>query len=153
MPNVQRMLYSFVRLYLFKCDACVLNYIWIKPKRFLTFLYVFESDCYHSFCSCFVLTLFFIVFKYVLCWKTSVRVFRDSRKSSRLILQLANHETGKMHFSQLTRDSWKSSRLISRLASHEIRKSQVHLEAFATHSWLAKIFATRLVAKHPKTAF
>ena len=40
--------YSFVRLYLFKCDECVLNYIWINPKSFLIILYVFGSDFYHS---------------------------------------------------------------------------------------------------------
>ena len=38
------MTYSFVRLYLFKCDVCVLNYIQIKSKRFLIILYVFGSD-------------------------------------------------------------------------------------------------------------
>ena len=55
------MSYSFVQLYLFKCDVCVLNYIQIKPKRFLIILYVFGSDFYHSLCLCLMLTLFFIV--------------------------------------------------------------------------------------------
>ena len=53
------MSYSFVRLYLSKCDVCVLNHIWINPKRFLIILYVFGSDFYHSLYSCLVLTLFF----------------------------------------------------------------------------------------------
>ena len=43
------MSYSFVRLYLSKCDVCVLNLIWINSKRFLIILYVFGSDSYHSF--------------------------------------------------------------------------------------------------------
>ena len=76
------MSYSFVRLYLSKCDVCVLNYIWIKPKRFLIILYVFGSDFYHSSCSCLVLSLLFSLFKHVLCWKTGVRVFRDSARDS-----------------------------------------------------------------------
>ena len=45
-------IHSFVRLYLFKCDVCVLNYIWINPKIFLIILYAFGSDFYHSLCSC-----------------------------------------------------------------------------------------------------
>ena len=61
MPNVQWMSYSFVRLYLSKCDVCVLNHIWINPKSFLIILYVFGSGFYHSLCSCLVLILFFIV--------------------------------------------------------------------------------------------
>ena len=61
MPNVQWMSYSFVRLYLSKCDVCVLNLIWINPKRFLIILYVFGSDFYHFLCLCLVLTLFFNV--------------------------------------------------------------------------------------------
>jgi len=44
-----------------KCDVCVLNLIWINPKRFLIILYVFGSDFYHSLCSCLVFTLFFNV--------------------------------------------------------------------------------------------
>ena len=39
--------YSFVWLYLSKCDVCVLNHIWINSKRFLIILYVFGSDFYH----------------------------------------------------------------------------------------------------------
>ena len=74
MPNIQWMSYSFVRLYLSKCDVCVLNHIWINPKIFLIILYVFGNDFYHSLCSCLVLTLFSL-FKHVLFWKTSVRIF------------------------------------------------------------------------------
>ena len=58
MPNVQWMSYSFVRLYLSKCDICMLNHIWINLKRFLIILYVFGSDFYHSLCSCLVFSLF-----------------------------------------------------------------------------------------------
>ena len=73
------MSYSFVRLYLPKCVVCVLNYMFDQTKKILIILSVFGSDFYHSLCSCFVLTLFFIIlkFKHVLYWKTGVRVFRD----------------------------------------------------------------------------
>ena len=51
---VQWMLISFVWLYMFKCDVCVLNHIWIKRKRFLFFLFAFESNLYHPcFSNCF----------------------------------------------------------------------------------------------------
>ena len=38
---------SFVWLYMFKCDVCVFNHMWIKPKRLLFFLFAFGSDLYH----------------------------------------------------------------------------------------------------------
>ena len=58
--NVQWMPISFVWLYMFKCDVCVLNHMWIKPKRFLFFLFAFGSDLYHlSFSSCFCLKTMF----------------------------------------------------------------------------------------------
>ena len=44
--NVQWMSISFVWLYMFKCDVCVLNHMWIKSKRFLFFLLAFGSDLY-----------------------------------------------------------------------------------------------------------
>ena len=137
--NVQWMSYSFVWLYLFKCDVYVLNYIRINPKRFLIILYAFGSDFYHSLCSCLVLTSFFN--KHVLCWKTGVWVFYDSSRDS-----LAIHE----NFCDSFRDSPVTQ-----------CKLRVHLEAFVTHlktnSWLTKIFATRFatrsVAKRLETAF
>ena len=64
---VQRMLISFVWLYLFKCDVCMLNHMWIKPKRFLFFLFAFGSDLYHSCFSKF--------FKLFLCEKHVFWVF------------------------------------------------------------------------------
>ena len=45
--NVQWMLISFVWLYMFKCDVCVLNHMWIKSKSFLFFLFAFGGDLYH----------------------------------------------------------------------------------------------------------
>ena len=65
--------YSFVRLYLFKYDVCVLNYIWINPKRFLIILCVFGSDFYHSLYSCLVLC--FSLFKHVLFLKNKCQNF------------------------------------------------------------------------------
>ena len=53
---------SFVWLYMFKCDVCVLNHMWIKPKRFVFFLFAFGSDLYHPCFSKF--------FKLFLCTKT-----------------------------------------------------------------------------------
>ena len=52
------MSYSFVRLYLSKCDVCVLNHIWFNPKRFLIILYVFGSDFYHFFV--FMFSVYFV---------------------------------------------------------------------------------------------
>ena len=74
MPNVQWMSYSFVRLYLSKCNACVLNHIWINPKRFLIILYIFGSGFYYSLCSCLVLTLFFIYLN-MFCFEKQVSEF------------------------------------------------------------------------------
>ena len=97
--DVQWMLYSFVRLYLFKYDVCVLIYIWIKPKRFLIILYVFGSDFYHSLYSCFVLTLFFIILN-MFCVEKQVLEF--------LATHLATH--------QLRNASRKFIQKLSRLA-------------------------------------
>ena len=113
------MSYLFVRLYLFKCDMCVLNYIWINPKRFLIILYVFGSNFYHSLCSCLVLSLLFSLFKHVLCWKTGVRVFRDSALNS----PVAKPQS-RVHPEVL--------------ATH----LQLACDSLATHSRLAKIFVT-----------
>ena len=74
MPNIQWIPYSFVRLYLFKCDVCVLNHIWINLKRFLIILYIFGSDFYYSLCSCLVLTLFFIYLN-MFCFEKQVSEF------------------------------------------------------------------------------
>ena len=50
-------LFNLCGLYMFKCDVCVLNHMWIKPKRFLFFLFAFVSDLYHpcfsKFSNCF----------------------------------------------------------------------------------------------------
>ena len=67
------MSYSFVRLYLSKYDVCVLNHIWINPKRFLIILYVFESDFYHSLCLCLVFTLFSLF--NIFCFEKQVSKF------------------------------------------------------------------------------
>ena len=72
--NVQWMLISFVWLYMFKCDVCVLNHIWIKSKRFLFFLFAFGSDLYHPCFSKFS--------KLILCEKHVFSVF------SQLILRV-----------------------------------------------------------------
>ena len=74
--NVQWMLISFMCLCMFKCDVCVLNHIWIKPKRFLfifllfllllllLLFFAFGSDLYHPCFSKF--------FKLFLCKKRHV---------------------------------------------------------------------------------
>ena len=109
------MSYSFVRLYLSKCDVRVLNLIWINPKRFLIILYVFGSNFYHFLCSCLVFTLFFIVLPcFVL--KNRCQCF------SRLSWRLASRETPVVSSS---RSFWRLTRGL-----------------LATHSRLAKIFAT-----------
>ena len=111
--------YSFVRLYLFKCNVCLLNFIWIKPKRFLIILYVFESDFYHFLCSYLVLTLFSLI-NHTLCCKTSVRIFGYSF----WLLSWVVHFGYLFWRLALSRDPVASLyimvlRLISRLASHE----------------------------------
>ena len=59
---------SFVWLYMFKCDVCVLNHMWIKPKRFLFFLFAFGSDFYHPCFSNCVKNMFLSVFMtYFMC--------------------------------------------------------------------------------------
>ena len=47
--NVQWMLISFVCLCMFKCDVCVLNHIWIKPKRFLFIFLLFLFYYYYYY--------------------------------------------------------------------------------------------------------
>ena len=59
---VQLMLISFVWLYMIKYDVCVLNHIWIKPKRFLFFFVCFWRW--------FVSPIFFKIFQVVFKWKT-----------------------------------------------------------------------------------
>ena len=77
--NFQWMSISFVWLYVFKCDVCVLNHMWIKPKIFLIILFAFGSVFHHSLFLSSVLTLFFNVSSLFLCWKTGVSVFYESR--------------------------------------------------------------------------
>ena len=42
--NVQWIFISFVWLYMFKCDMCMLNYLLIKLKIFFSVLFVFEVN-------------------------------------------------------------------------------------------------------------
>ena len=75
--NVQWMLISFVCLCMFKCDMCVLNHIWIKPKRFLFFLFAFRSDLYQPCFSKFLKLLLrekhvFWVFSWLISWVSSI---------------------------------------------------------------------------------
>ena len=123
------MSYSFVRLYIFKCDVCVLNYIWINPKRFLIILYAFRCDFYHSLCSCLVLTLFF----------HSLNMFRVEKQVSELFVT----------HSRLTKT------FATHLATHQSQNPSREFiqKTFATHSQLAKFFGTRPIAKCPETAF
>ena len=67
--NVQWISISFVWFYMFKCDVCVLNHMWIKQKRFFFFffLFVFGSELYHPRFSKF--------FKLFLCEKHVFWVF------------------------------------------------------------------------------
>ena len=60
--NVQWMSISFVWLYMFKCDVCVLNHMWIKPKNFFV-LFV----CFWKW---FVSPMFLKVLQVVFVWKT-----------------------------------------------------------------------------------
>ena len=60
--NVQWMSILFMWLYMFKCNVCVLNYMWTKPKRFFLSFYMYlEVFFHHSLFLTFVLTLFFNV--------------------------------------------------------------------------------------------
>ena len=59
------------------CCMCVQLHM-IKLKIFLIILYIFGSDFYHSFCSCLVLTLFFIVLS-MFCIQKQVSEFLATR--------------------------------------------------------------------------
>ena len=127
MPNVQWMSYSFVRLYLSKCDVCVLNLRWINPKRFLIILYIFGSDFYHF-------VFMFIAYFVLHClnmfcfWKISVRIFGYSfwllvwAASKLPILATRFGDLQAMSLSRefIQRDFATHSRLGSRLASREM---------------------------------
>ena len=136
MPNVQWMSYSFVWLYLIKCVVCVLDYMFDQTKKiFDHFIWIWKW-----FLSLFVFMFsayfFFHCFKHVLCWKTGIRIFRDS---------LATREIGKMHFLRIF---WFSSRevcdsLASEHSSHEKDLENFMKIVFATH------LTTCLVAKRP----
>ena len=55
---------SFVCLYMFKCDVCMLNHMWIKQKKILFFLFAFGSDLYYPCFSKFF-KIFFLCEKHV----------------------------------------------------------------------------------------
>ena len=65
--NVQWISISFMWLYMFKCNVCVLNLMWNKPKRFLFVLFAFGSDLSHPY--------FSKIFKLFLCEKHIFWVF------------------------------------------------------------------------------
>ena len=136
MPNVQWMSYSFVWLYLIKCVVCVLDYMFDQTKIFFDhFIWIwkwFLSLFVFMFSAYFV----FHCFKHVLCWKTGIRIFRDS---------LATREIGKMHFLRIF---WFSGRevcdsLASEHSSHEKDLENFMKIVFVTH------LTTCLVAKRP----
>ena len=104
---------SFVWLYMFKCDVCVLNHMWIKLKRFLITLFVFGSVFYHSLSLSFVLKiLFFNVSSLFLCWKTGVRGFCESFATWLRVTKLKNAYLAflviKQWVSQVARESLAS---------------------------------------------
>ena len=88
--NVQWISISFVLLYMFECDVCVLKLIMVESKRFLIILFSFESDFYHSLFLSFVLILFFNVSSLFLYWKTGVKVFRESFTTWLRVVKLKN---------------------------------------------------------------
>ena len=89
--NVQWISISFVLLYMFECDLCVLKLIMVESKRFLIILFSFESDfIIHFFFLSFVLTLFFNVSSLFLCWKTGVKVFHESFATWLRVMKLKN---------------------------------------------------------------
>ena len=118
--------YSFVQLYLFKCDVCVLKYIWINPNFFLIILYVFGSDFYHSLCSG-LMPYFVFHCLNIFCVEKQVSEF------------FVTH-------SRLTRDSFCDSQVTQ-------RKLQVHPKAFATHLVTHENFHDSLNRKTLKNSF
>ena len=104
--------YLFIRLYFFKCDVCVLNYIWINRKRFLILLYVFGSNFYHSLCSCLVLTLLFIVY-------TRSVLKNRCQSFSQLSWQLSSCETPVASSSRNFGDSLMTRKNFRDSSSHE----------------------------------
>ena len=87
------------------CCMCVQLHM-IKLKIFLIILYIFGSDFYHSFCSCLVLTLFFIVLS-MFCIQKQVSEFLATR--------LATH-SWVVSFGYSFGDSLTSSEFIQRLS-------------------------------------
>ena len=128
--------YSFVRLYLFKCDVCVLNYIWINPKKKIDhFICIWKW-----FLSLFVFMFSaYIVFHclYMFCVEKQVSEFFTTH-------------------SRLTRQSWNFSWFAS--CETPITSSfRSFRDSLVTQLRLAKIFttcfATRPIVKRPKTTF
>ena len=70
--NIQWIPILFVWLYMFKCDVCVLNHMWIKLKRFLNILFVFGSV---------FITLCFLVL-YLLCFSMFQACFCVEKQGS-----------------------------------------------------------------------
>ena len=127
------MSYSFVRLYLSKCNACVLNHIWINPKRFLIILYIFGSGFYYSLCSCLVLTLFFIYLN-MFCFEKQVSEFLAT------------------HFDYLHELPVLATRFGDlQLASRKSKPSQI--QATSSHRRVSQLTCDSLVAKRPESAF
>ena len=128
------MSYSFVWLYLFKCDVCVLSYIWINPKSFFD----------HFIC---IWKWFLSLFVFMFCAYFVFHCLSMFCVEKQVLEFLATH-FGYLRELPASCQFW-------RLASREF-KPQVHIEGFwdslttqlATHSrpssWLASRKTSRI---------
>ena len=117
--------YSFVQLYLFKCDVCVLNYILINPKIFLIILYVFGSDFYHSLYSCLVLTLFFHCLN-MFCFEKQVLEFLATHFGYLRELPVLVTHFGDLQAASLSREFTQKG-FATQLATRQSRNAQNQL--------------------------
>ena len=148
MSNVQWISYLVVRLYLSKCDVCVLNHIWINPKRFLIILYVFGSDFYHSLCLCLVFTLFFIVLP---CSVLKNRCQCFSRLSWRLASRETPVASSSRSFWRLTRGLLATHSRLAKIFTTETRDSRLTCDSLATREnfrdWTSRLAQSRNTQK------
>ena len=134
------MSHSFVRLYLIKCVVCVLNYMFDQTKKIFDHFICIWKWFLSLFVFMFSAYFVFHCFKHVLCWKTGIRIFRDS---------LATREIGKMHFLRIF---WFSGREVCDSLASEHSSRQKDYKNFMKIVFMTHL-TTRLVMKCLETAF
>ena len=140
--NVQWIFISFVWLYMFKCDMCMLNYLLIKPKIFFSVLFVFGSEyndpCPYKFFS--KSQIFFVE-------KLSVWQFHDSTHEWMHPIQVKSWNEEISISSQNQAKSFVTQPQVLHESDMTCEISLVHLHISQLHSQVAHESLTREMRK------